>query len=489
MRLRDLARNLDVKGSVGDLDRKILGIQYDSRLVAPGDLFCASPGARTDGHRFCQEAQTRGASAVLVNRVDAIPPGLPGIVVNDVRHAMAIASDILFDSPSRQLWMIGITGTNGKTTVAHLTRTILEAAEVPCGLMGTIHSLIGHEAFSSVRTTPEAPDLQRMLRYMIGRGMHAAVMEVSSQALALKRVVGVAYDVAVFTNLSQEHLDFHKDFEAYYQAKAQLFRSLTQEQNKGPKAAVVNGDDPYGQRFAQESSVPVLTYGLSSDADIRGEQVKISCSGSEFTVVLANGCKQRVRLPMAGQFNVLNALAAITVGYLMDIDVQVMAAALGRSPGVPGRFERIDLGQPFTVIVDYAHTPAGLENVLKTAREFTQGRVFVVFGCGGDRDHDKRAMMGQIAGRHADWVVLTTDNPRSEDPVFIVSQIEQGVRAVNGHWTVQLDREDAIRTAILRARPGDVVMIVGKGHESYQIYGDTSLDFDDREVARQVLRE
>lgn len=489
MHLRTLTRGLDTIEWAGDPERDVRGIQYDSRRVEPGELFCAVPGFRTDGHLFCQEAAQRGASAVLVERVQAVPAGVTGVVVRDVRRAMAEVADVFFGSPSRRLWMVGVTGTNGKTTVTHLVRSILEAQDLPCGLTGTVHTLIGPEMFKVVRTTPEAPDLQRILRHMVDRGMRAAVMEVSSHALALSRVAEVRYDVAVFTNLTQDHLDFHKDFEDYYQAKAHLFRSLGHDMDKGPKAAVINYDDPYGSRFAQEVSVPVVSYGLERGADIRGENLKIGGSGVEFVAVFPDGHRQPVSFAMTGRFNVQNALAAMAVGYVRGIDAEVMANALAHSPGVPGRFERVDMGQPFTVIVDYAHTPDGLENVLMTAREFALGKVMVVFGAGGDRDQGKRGMMGQVAGRLADWTMLTADNPRSEDPYDIIAQIEQGLESVGGKWAVELDRERAIRMALYRARPGDVVLVVGKGHETYQIYRDGTIHFDDREVVRQVLKE
>ncbi len=489
MQLHTLVRGQPVSEWVGDPNCEIRGVQYDSRQVEPGDLFCAVPGFRTDGHLFCQEAKNRGAVAFLVEHRDAVPEGCSGAVVPDVRLAMGFAADAYFGSPSRRLWMVGVTGTNGKTTVTHLIRSILEAEDLPCGLTGTVHTLIGPEVFKVVRTTPEAPDLQRVLRHMVDRGMRAAVMEVSSHALALKRVTEVRYDVAVFTNLTQDHLDFHKNFEDYYQAKAELFRGLGHDEDKGPKAAVINYDDPYASRFAGEVKVPVITFGLAPEADIRGEQLKIGGSGVEFVAVFPDGRRQPVSFGMTGRFNIQNALAAMAVGYVRGIDPQVMATALAHSPGVPGRFERIDVGQPFTVIVDYAHTPDGLENVLMTAREFALGQVMVIFGAGGDRDQGKRGMMGQIAGRYADWTMLTADNPRSEDPHDIIEQIEEGLRAVDGKWTVELDRERAIRQMLGKAKPGDVVLIVGKGHETYQIYRDATIHFDDREVARQVLKE
>lgn len=491
MRLADLEARLPVKSVVHrrSEDVAISGIQYDSRQVKPGDLFCAVPGFHTDGHLYCREAEGRGAVAVLVERAEAVPDRLPGLVVGDVRKAMALTSDLFFGSPSRRLWMVGVTGTNGKTTVTHLIRAILEAEDIPCGLTGTVHTLVGPEVLKVVRTTPEAPDLQRLLRFMVDRGMAAAVMEVSSHALALARVDHVLYDVGVFTNLTQDHLDFHRDFEDYFQAKAKLFRNLGQGPEKGPRAAVINADDPYAERFSALCPVPVITYGLRDEAAIRGQSVQIGARGVQFVAVFPDGRRQPVNFTMTGRFNIQNALAAMAVGYVKGIEPVSMAEALARVPGVPGRFERIDLGQPFTVIVDYAHTPDGLENVLVTAREFALGRVVVVFGCGGDRDQGKRAMMGEVAGRLADLAVLTADNPRSEDPREIIGQIEQGLRRVAGHWAVELDRERAIRLAFSQAKAGDVVMILGKGHETYQIYRDGTIHFDDREVARQLLKE
>lgn len=474
---------------VGDGSIGISGIQHDSRQVQAGDLFCAIPGFHTDGHLYCQEALSRGAVALLVERLEAVPAGANAIVVDNARKSLARIADVFYGHPSRRLWMVGVTGTNGKTTTTHLVRAILEGGDVPCGLTGTLHTLIGPETFKVVRTTPEAPDLQRILRHMADRGMRAAVMEVSSHALALSRVDYVDYDVAVFTNLTQDHLDFHKDFEHYFQAKAVLFERVGTGEKKGPQAAVINGDDPYAERLYPLISVPRVTYGLSPQVDLRGTQVQITSRGVQFLATFPQGEQQAVTFGMPGRFNVMNALAAMAVGYVWGLSPKVMAEALARYPGVPGRFERIDEGQSFSVIVDYAHTPDGLENALTTAREFAIGRLGVVFGAGGDRDRGKRPLMGEVAGRLADWVMLTADNPRSEDPMEIIQQIAQGVDRVQGKWQAELDRERAIKLALSHAQTGDVILIVGKGHETYQIYRDGTIHFDDREVARQVLRE
>jgi UDP-N-acetylmuramoyl-L-alanyl-D-glutamate--2,6-diaminopimelate ligase len=370
-----------------------------------------------------------------------------------------------------------------------LVRAVLEGSDVPCGLTGTLHTLIGPETLKVVRTTPEAPDLERILRHMADRGMRAAVMEVSSHALALARVDGVDYDVGVFTNLTQDHLDFHKDFESYFKAKALLFERLGAGIDKGPKAAILNGDDPYAPRMAALAKVRVVTFGLNPGADITAQHLQITHRGVQFLATFPDGTQQPVTFGMPGRFNVSNALAAMAVGYVYGLKPDTMAEALARYPGVPGRFERIDEGQPFSVIVDYAHTPDGLANALATAREFALGRIGVVFGAGGDRDRGKRPLMGEVAGRLADWTVLTADNPRSEDPLDIIHQIEDGIRRVGGRWQVELDRQRAIRLAVSQSQPGDVVLIVGKGHETYQVYRDGTIHFDDREVAREVLRE
>lgn len=489
MTVNQLVKLMNQGRVVGDGNVAVTGIQHDSRQVEKGDLFCAIPGFRTDGHFYCQEAKTRGAAAFLVEREDAIPPGWPGIVVDNARLALAAVADIFYGHPSGRLWMVGVTGTNGKTTTTHLVRAVLEGSDIPCGLTGTLHTLIGAESFKVVRTTPEAPDLERILRHMADRGMRAAVMEVSSHALALSRVDGVDYDVGVFTNLTQDHLDFHKDFESYFRAKALLFERLGDGLNKGPRAAVINGDDPYAGRFKDVTQVPVVTYGLGEGVDVRATQLQITSRGAQFLATFPSGVQQPVSFGMPGRFNVLNALAAMTVGHVYGLRPDTMAEALARYKGVPGRFERIDEGQPFSVIVDYAHTPDGLANALSTAREFAIGKIGVVFGAGGDRDRGKRPLMGEMAGKYSDWTVLTADNPRSEDPMDIIHEIETGIQAVGGRWQVELDRERAIKLAINQAQPGDVVLIVGKGHETYQIYRDGTIHFDDREVARQVLRE
>ncbi len=465
----------------------VTGITYDSRLVEPGDLFCAIPGFRTDGHRYIAEARARGAAALLVERVDVVPQGCPALVVPHSRIGIAHAARELFADPSRQLWMVGVTGTNGKTTSTHLIRRVLLAGGIRCGVIGTVYTMVGSETLPSERTTPEAPDLQATLRYMVEAGEQAVAMEVSSHSLALHRVEGVQYDVGVFTNLTQDHLDFHQDMEEYFAAKALLFEGLGHRVSKGPQRAVLNADDPWAGRLVGLTTVPILSYGFAPSADVRAEAVEIGTWGSRFMLRLADENPTPVAVPLGGRFNVSNTLAALAVGRLAGVPLDRMVEALASVPGVPGRFERIDQGQPFSVVVDYAHSPDGLMNVLSTARELTAGRLVAVFGAGGDRDRSKRPLMGEVVGRLAEWPIITSDNPRGEDPAAILQDVAAGVAQAGGQPTLIVDRRQAIYEACRAAKPGDVVMILGKGHEAFQVFADRVVRFDDRQVARDAL--
>jgi UDP-N-acetylmuramoyl-L-alanyl-D-glutamate--2,6-diaminopimelate ligase len=487
MKLSQLAEKVgaEVRG-----DADIVGITYDSRRARNGDLFCAIPGFRTDGHRYVEDARRRGAVACLVEHWDAVPAGMPAMAVRQARAATARVAAVFFGHPSHQLWMVGVTGTNGKTTTTHLIRTILEQAlGMPTGLMGTVHTLMGSNEWHEDRTTPEAPDLQATLRQMADFGMQAVAMEVSSHSLSLHRVDDVAYDVGVFTNLTQDHLDFHHDFEDYFGAKAQLFERLGAGPAKGPRAAILNADDAWAGRLVGLTRVPIISYGHAHPADVRAEAVRLGRDGAHFTAVLPNGDRAAVHLTLSGRFNVSNALAAMAVGYLRGLSAESMAGALATQPGVPGRFEAIHCGQPYGVVVDYAHTPDGLENMLTAIREFVRGRVILVFGAGGDRDQAKRSLMGAVAGRLTDLTVSTVDNPRSEDPEAIATQFEAGIAQVGGRFIREMDRRRAIGLALDEARPDDLVLIAGKGHENYQIYRDHTEHFDDREEARAALAE
>ncbi|MBX5464289.1 MAG: UDP-N-acetylmuramoyl-L-alanyl-D-glutamate--2,6-diaminopimelate ligase [Clostridia bacterium] len=490
MQLSEALALCDVREILGDASAEVTGVAYDSRRVRPGDLFVAVPGFRTNGHLYVQEAVARGASAVLAEQPVAAG-GRPVALVADSRRALAWVAAQFYGHPSKTLRVVGVTGTNGKTTTTFLVHGIL-SRRLGTGLIGTVTNVVGARRLPVEHTTPESPDLQRMLRDMVEAGDRAVAMEVSSHALSLHRVETVEFDVGVFTNLSQDHLDFHGDLEHYIEAKALLFRALGQSYwgapKEGPKGAVLNADDPVSGRMAEVTRVPVLRYGLEATADLRGRVLAME-SGSTRVAVEGLFGRAELRLPLPGRFNVYNALAALGATCLLGVPLEEAVAALAEAPAVPGRFERIEGPQPFTVVVDYAHTPDGLENVLRTARELARGRVIVVFGAGGDRDRGKRPQMGAVAARWADLVVLTSDNPRSEEPEAILDEIEQGLAGTGAAYLRRADRRQAIREAIAAAAPGDLVLIAGKGHETYQIFRDRTIHFDDREEARAALAD
>jgi UDP-N-acetylmuramoyl-L-alanyl-D-glutamate--2,6-diaminopimelate ligase len=479
---RDLISALSVKAHSPHLEVGIRGIAYDSRQVRPGFLFVAIRGLVSDGHRFVHDAVSRGAAALLLEQTVAVPEGVAWAVVPDTRVALAIVSSRFYGEPARGLSLIGVTGTNGKTTTTHLIAALMRVRHSKVGLVGTIYNAIGDEILPVTHTTPESLDLQRLLRRMADAGVRDVVLEVSSHGLRLARVEGLRFDAAVFTNLTQDHLDFHADMDDYFASKAMLFERLDKD-----GVAVINGDNPYGQRLIQMVPGRSITYGIRETADARAVDIRISPTGVQFTVESPWGVFP-LSLPLAGLFNVYNALAAVCVALEKGLTPQVVADVLARVPGVPGRFERIDRGQDYTVIVDYAHTPDGLENVLRAARQVAPGRVIAVFGCGGDRDRKKRPLMGAISARHADYTVLTSDNPRSEEPLSIIADIERGYRRVRPDgYVVVPDRREAIRHACAAARPGDIVVIAGKGHENYQLVGNQRLEFDDRREVAAIL--
>lgn len=487
----------------GQGDPEIRGISYDSRSVRPGDLFVPWRGGRRygDGHRFIPDAVARGAAAVVAEHGAAgdlppVPDAVPLIMVNDSRQALARLAASFHGLPSRRLRLIGVTGTNGKTTTTHLIRDLLEAAGRRSGLIGTVRYIVGDVVRDADRTTPQAPDIQGMLAEMTAAGLDAAVMEVTSIALVQERVTGCEFDLGIFTNLTQDHLDDHGSMDAYAAAKRRLFTMLGrgplggEPAKAGPKAAIINADDAYAEFMAAASPVPVITFGLERPADFRAEAVRIGPRGTSF-LLRAGGATHEVQMPLMGRFNVYNALAALAAAHAEGIEIEAAVEALAHAAPVPGRLERVEAGQPFPVIVDYAHTPDSLENLLLTARDFTPGRLIAVFGCGGDRDPGKRPLMGQIAARLADYVIITSDNPRTEDPAGILADIEAGI--AGGEYRDRprehvVDRREAIGRAVAMARPGDAVVIAGKGHETYQIFRDRTVPFDDRQVAAEALR-
>ncbi len=479
MRLAELLPVLPACTVLGQAEVEICGISHDSRATGPGDLFCAIPGRAHDGHAFAAEAVARGAVAVLGER--PVEVSVTQVLVPSVRRVLGPLSAAFYGHPSHQLRVIGVTGTNGKGTVTYLLRTVLEAGGWPCGIVGSLGAVVGSEVRPLSLTTPEAPELQALLHRMVRRGLRFAAVEVASHALAQERVGGVRFAAAAFTNLTQDHLDFHGTLEAYRDAKAMLFERVEPD-----GVCVINREDPAGAYMASRSRAPVFTYGFGELAHVRAEDVTLDLSGSTFTVRAPWG-RQRFRVPLCGAFNVLNALCAIALGGHFGVPLDAMADALREFPGLPGRFERISEGQDFGVIVDYAHTPDALRAVLEAARELCRGRVIVVFGCGGDRDPTKRPVMGRIASERADVVILTSDNPRTEDPLRILQQIRAGV-ADGARCLVEPNRRTAIWKAIAEAAAGDVVLICGKGHEAYQIVGTERIPFDDREEARKALR-
>jgi UDP-N-acetylmuramoyl-L-alanyl-D-glutamate--2,6-diaminopimelate ligase len=490
--LDELLKFLHIKKVEGQTSIPVRGMAYHSDRVQPGFIFFCLEGTRNDGHEFIDQAIAAGAIAVVLQKEREIK-GAVNIIVPDVRMAMAVLSEVFYDSPSQKLRLIGITGTNGKTTTAHLIDAILSAQNHTTGILGTIKYMVGQERLPVLATTPEAPDLQRMFNYMLKKNVEYAVIEVSSHALELNRVAGSDFDIAVLTNVTEDHLDFHLTFERYLHSKGKLFSQLGGSFLKGelPRYAVLNHDDPHYSYFVRQTTVQTLSYGLEEKADIKAENVVIRDGGVSYEVSCPWG-KEGFNLKLAGYFSVYNALAATSVALLEGIPLSTIKESLENVIGVPGRFERIDLGQNFHVIVDYAHTPDGLENILQTAAEIVRGKLITIFGCGGERDRSKRLLMGRIASIYSDYCILTTDNPRGEDPWQIIREVEAGLQEgknLGSGYVVQADRYEAIRLGIELARPGDMVIIAGKGHENYQIFSDYIIPFDDRAVASEIINK
>jgi UDP-N-acetylmuramoyl-L-alanyl-D-glutamate--2,6-diaminopimelate ligase len=467
----------ELLGAGPDVD--VTRLTFDNRLVEPGALFFCVPGFTRDGHDFAADAVARGAAALVVQRPLGL--GVPEVVVDDVRAAMAVAAARFYGDPSARLRVVGITGTNGKTTTAFLTRALLESAGMPCGLLGTIKSVVGGAERPVVRTTPEAFDLQRTFAEMLEAGDRACAMEISSHALGLRRADGIHVAAAVFTNLSQDHLDFHETMEAYFQAKRLLFASGLTD------VRIANADDEYGRRLIAEFPGTV-TFGMAAEADYRAVDVRFDGTGCDFVAVTPDG-EFPARVPLPGRFNVLNALGAWAAARALGAPSAGLAAGLAGAATAPGRFQPVEAGQPFSVFVDYSHKPDALEQVLLAARELASGRLIVVFGAGGDRDRGKRPLMGEIAARLADVALVTSDNPRSEAPEAIIDEIMAGVPA-SAHALVErdADRRASIFRAVALAEPGDVVVIAGKGHEQGQEFaGGRKEPFDDAAVAREAI--
>jgi UDP-N-acetylmuramoyl-L-alanyl-D-glutamate--2,6-diaminopimelate ligase len=480
MKLGELLEALPECRVRGRRDVEIAGVTLDSRTVRQGYLFVALRGQRHDGHSYIAEAMERGAVAVLSEKDLPNNNRLTSVVAGDARSALARLSDRFYGGPSKEIEVIGVTGTNGKTTVCYLVREILSAAGRRPALLGTIEYLIGHRSVPAERTTPEAPLLQAMMREAVNEGCDSVVMEVSSHALEQHRVECVDFKVAVFTNLGRDHLDFHGSAENYFAAKSALFRS------PGLRAAVVNRDDPVGERIAVSATATLLTYGLGDRATVRGSALEAGPRGSRFELHAGAGSRD-VALPLLGRHNVYNALAAAAAALADGVGLETIAAALGAARPAPGRLEEVSAGGPFTVYIDYAHTADALENALLTVRERCTGRVILVFGCGGDRDRTKRTPMGRVAARLADLSIITSDNPRRENPRDIMAEIAAGFGDAADRVVEIQDRREAIAEALRRAKAGDVVLVAGKGHERTQEYADTVVPFSDKDVIAGLM--
>jgi UDP-N-acetylmuramoyl-L-alanyl-D-glutamate--2,6-diaminopimelate ligase len=485
MQLKTLLAALSPRQIIGPLDRVVESIAYDSRRVQGNGLFVALRGEKSDGHAFIEQAIEKGAS-VIVTQQEVQHAHATCVVVDNTRQALADLGAAFYDRPTRRLKLAAVTGTNGKTTTTFLIKHICDKAGLRCGLLGTVRYEIGDRVLPAVRTTPESLDVQELLAQMVNAGCKAATMEVSSHALAQDRVRGLEWDVAVFTNLTQDHLDFHGTMENYFEAKAKLFTGLAGQTGKTKAVAIVNLDDRYGAQLVDrlEKKVPVVTYGLSPRADFRASNYHAEVAGTSYQLD-ARGKSYLVRVPLIGRFNVANSMAALAAASSMGVSLRDAILSLARSPQVPGRLEAVPAKRQFQVFVDYAHTPDALLNVLKTARELSPRKLIVVFGCGGDRDKQKRPLMGQVADQHADYSIITSDNPRKEDPEAIMAEAEKGFRSKN--YEKITDRAKAIARAIELGQPRDIILIAGKGHEPYQEFADHTIPFDDIQVARQAL--
>jgi UDP-N-acetylmuramoyl-L-alanyl-D-glutamate--2,6-diaminopimelate ligase len=488
MQLKTLVAAISPRQIIGPLDRVVEGIAYDSRRVQRNGLFVALRGEKSDGHQLIEQAVEKGAS-VIVTEEEIQHAHATCIVVENTRPALADLSAAFYEYPTRRLKLAAVTGTNGKTTTTFLLKHICERAGLRCGLLGTVRYEIADRILPAVRTTPEALDVQELLAQMVNAGCKAAAMEVSSHALAQDRTRGLEWDVAVFTNLTQDHLDFHGTMESYFDAKTKLFTGLAEQKAKTNAAAVINIDDRYGEQLVDrldklDRKIPVVTYGVSARADFRASNYHAEFAGTSYQLD-ARGKSYLVRVPLIGRFNVANSMAALAAAASLGVNLREAILSLSRSPQVPGRLEAVPAKRQFQVFVDYAHTDDALLNVLKTLRELSPRKLIVVFGCGGDRDKQKRPLMARVADQNADYSIITSDNPRKEDPDAIIADAEKGFRS--DRYEKIADRAKAIARAIELAQPRDIVLISGKGHESYQEFADHTVPFDDIQVARQAL--
>lgn len=483
MLLEKLLEGIEILEIRGSKRKTVSDIKYDSREIAEGDIFVCITGYQTDGHLYVDEAVRKGAAAVLAQKEVKVPNGVTFIKVSDTRAVMADLAVKFYNNPTNKLKLLGVTGTNGKTTVTYLIKSIFEEAGFKVGLLGTITNMIGQKEIPAVRTTPESTDLQKLLHLMVKERVQYVAMEVTSHALKLKRINECNFRAGIFTNISHDHLDFHESLEEYIKEKNKLFKILN---NSCESYGVINYDDKYACLFESVTRVPVIRYSVNKEGDFCARKVEVKAEGVSFLIEYPNG-RISLNLRLTGLFSVYNSLAAFVVGYQEGIEPKTIKAALEKCTGVPGRFEKVDCGQNFTVIVDYAHSPVSLENILEAAKAFTVGRIITVFGCGGDRDRNKRPLMGEIAAKFSDITIVTSDNPRSEDPFIIIAGIEPGVKKYSNNYEIESNRKKAIELALSKAEKDDLVVIAGKGHETYQEIKGEKLPFDDRKVVENFL--
>jgi UDP-N-acetylmuramoyl-L-alanyl-D-glutamate--2,6-diaminopimelate ligase len=485
MQLKTLLASIPVREVIGPPDRTVESIAYDSRRVQRNGCFVALRGEKSDGHDFIDQAIEKGAEVIVAERAEKHSRATC-VVVENTRTALADLAATFYSFPARKLKMAGVTGTNGKTTTTFLIKHICEKAGLRCGLIGTVRYEIAERVLPAPRTTPESLDIEELLAQMSNAGCRAAAMEVSSHALAQERTRGLEWDVAVFTNLTQDHLDFHGTMQNYFESKAKLFNQLGQQKKKRKPVAVINIDDRYGQQLLAkiDKQISVVTFGMGMRADFRGSNYRLEFGATSYQLD-ARGKSYLVRLPLIGRFNVANSMAALAAANALGIGLREAVLSLAKAPQVPGRLEMVPAKRQFQVFVDYAHTPDALLNVLKTLGELNPGRLIVVFGCGGDRDKQKRPLMGEVVDRHADFAIITSDNPRKEDPDAIITAVEKGFRS--DRFEKITDRAQAIGRAVEMAQPRDIVLIAGKGHENYQEFADHTVPFEDIQVARRAI--
>ncbi len=475
MRLTEVLKNTEHTLFGSDVD--ITAVTYDSRKVVPGTLFVAVRGFATDGHKYIGMAVEKGAAAILAE--EKVEADIPVAVCPDTRRGLAEVGARFYGEPAKKLKMIGVTGTNGKTTTTYLIKQVLDLLGYKTGLIGTNQNIIGDVAVPAARTTPESLDLQKMLHDMVEAGVSHVVMEVSSHSLALSRTHGIFFHEAVFTNLTQDHLDFHETMEKYMECKAKLFSQA--------RHGVINMDDAYGAKMLEKAECPIMTYGVNTESILRGQNIRLSERGIICSTTVG-GAPYEIRLGIPGMFSVYNALAAASACLGMGIPMEDILKGLVLAKGVKGRAEVVPIAAPYTVLIDYAHTPDGLENIISTVRGFAKGRVITLFGCGGDRDSTKRPIMGKIAAELSDFAVVTSDNPRTENPAAIIRDIEAGMTEYKDKYTVVENRKEAIRYAMEMAKEKDVIILAGKGHETYQILKEETIDFDERAIVKEIFK-